>query len=391
MKPLALLFCLLTAYACALAQSTSLNQGGPTTSKYYTELPYEMVNGKMFVQVEIKGRQHKFLFDTGAPVAVSPKLLAELHLTAIHQGSFTDVNGSTTTASTVKLDSIKLGDITFNGIPAITLFPEWYNCFGIDGVIGSNILRQSAVKLVSDKHLLIITDQPDKLALNKKHSVPLITNANANQQSDPQLKIMLNGKVSLTLGFDTGDNAFLRFSDDLMQQLAKYKSYDVVAKGFGATSIGENGLQASADKYLLKIPFINIGSARFDNLITQTNKGGIPGIGTKLLDYGDITLDYINGKFYFDAKNEVNAPDDKQWPFQPTYADGKLIVGVVWQKGLDKVKPGEQIMAVDDKNISQLTLCQLMDSGPILGDKQAAVITLKAADGRERKLKIDKE
>ncbi|MFA6247953.1 MAG: retropepsin-like aspartic protease [Mucilaginibacter sp.] len=391
MKHIAILCCLLSACTFTHSQPISLNQGGPSTSKYYTELPYEMVNGKMFVQVSIKGKQHKFLFDTGAPVAVSPKLLAELQLTEIHKGDFTDVTGATTSGSAVKLDSIKLGDVTFTGIPAITLFPDWYNCFGIDGVIGSNILRQSAVKLVSDKHLIIITDQPNKLVLNKKHSVPLITNANKNQQSDPQIKILLNNKVSLTLGFDTGDNGFLRFSDDLMQQLAKYKSYDVASKGFGATTIGEIGLQASADKYLLKIPFINIGSARFDNLVTETNKGGIPGIGTKLLDYGDVTLDFINGKFYFDAKNDANAPDNKQWPFQPTFADGKLIVGLVWQKGMGKVKPGEQIMAVDGKDLSNLTLCQLMDGGPILGDKQTAVVTLKATDGQERKLKIDKE
>jgi hypothetical protein len=391
MKQLSFLYCLLFASTFARSQSTSLNQGGPTTSKYYTELPYEMVNGKMFVQVNIKGKQHKFLFDTGAPVAISPKLLAELQLSETHKGSFTDVNGTTIPGSAVKLDSIKLGDVTFTGIPAITLFPDWYNCFNIDGVIGSNILRQSAVKLVSDRHVIIITDQPDKLALNKKHSVRLITNAKGNQQSDPQVEILLNGKVRLTLGFDTGDNGFLRFSDDLMQQLAKYKSYDVVAKGFGASTIGEIGSQANADKYLLKIPFINIGSARFDNLVTETNKGGIPGIGTKLLEYGDVTLDYISGKFYFDAKNELNAPDNKQWPFQPTYADGKLIVGLVWQKGTDRVKPGEQIIAVDDKDLSHLTLCQLMDGGPILGDKQTAVITIKAADGQERKLKMDKE
>lgn len=345
----------------------------------------------MFVQVEIKGKLRKFLFDTGAPLALSEKLVTELGLTEVHKGSLMDVNGTVSNAATVQLDSIKLGDVIFTGVPAITLFPEWYNCWNIDGVIGSNVLRQSIVKLVSEKHMIIITDQPDKLALNKKHSVPLITNANKNQQSDPQIKILLNNKVNLTLGFDTGDNAFLRFTDDLMQQLAKYGSYEIISKGFGATTIGENGLQTSAEKYLLKIPFINIGSARFENLITETNKGGIPGIGTKLLDYGDITLDFINGKFYFDAKNAMNNVDDKQWPFQPTYADGKLVVGVVWQKGIDKVKHGEQIIAVDNKDLSNLTFCQLMDNGPILGDKQTAVITIKANNGQERKIKIDKE
>jgi len=345
----------------------------------------------MFVQVEIKGKLHKFLFDTGAPVALSDKLVAELQLTQLDKGRLIDANGNSNTTTTVRLDSIKLGDVTFTGIPALTLFPDWYNCWNIDGVIGSNMLRKSVVKLVSDKHLIVITDQPDKLTLNKKHSVPLITNAKGNQQSDPQIEILLNGKVRLTLGFDTGDNTFLRFTDDLMDQLGKYKAYETIANGFGATLMGENGLQANAEKHLLKIPLINIGSARFNNVVTQTNKGGIPGVGTKLLDYGDITLDFINGKFYFDAKNEVNVIDEKQWPLQATFSNGKLIIGLVWQKGMDKVKPGEQIIAVDDKDTSHLTLCDLIGIGPILGDKQTAVLTIKSADGQHRKLKIDKE
>ena len=391
MKRTALLCCLLFAYTLARTQSISLNQGGPTTSKYYTEIPYEMVYGKMFVQVEIRGKLHKFLFDTGAPVALSEKLATELRLRQIDKGRLIDVNGNSNTATTMRLDSIKLGDVTFTGIPVLTFFPDWYNCWNIDGVIGSNMLRKSVVKLASDKHLIVITDQPDKLALNKKHSVPLITNAKGNQQSDPQIEILLNGKVRLTLGFDTGDNTFLRFTDDLMDQLGKYKAYETVANGFGATLMGENGLQANAEKHLLKIPLINIGSAQFKKVVTQTNKGGIPGVGTKLLDYGDVTLDFINGKFYFDAKNEVNVIDEKQWPLQATFSNSKLIVGLVWQKGLDKVKPGEQIMAVDDKDTSHLTLCDLIGIGPVLGDKQTAVLTIKSADGQERKLKVDKE
>jgi len=339
--------------------------------------------------VEIAGKKHKFLFDTGAPVAISKELAAELNAGVIHRDKVVDATGARDSVSVVMLDSIKLGGLSFGQIPAITLFPDFYKCWGIDGVIGSNLMRNSIVCINSAKHIIIFTDQADKLALKPENSVPLVSNK--SQQSDPIIKIKLKNKVILDLGFDTGDNSFLRMSEYLMNSITKAGVYETLAKGYGANTISGLGLQKNAEKYLIKIPVLSIGSAQFTNLITETNKGGIPAIGSKLLDYGIVTLDFIHGRFYFDATNAVNDLNEKQWPFQPTVMANKLIIGVVWDNSPNVVKPGEQIIAINDVDYSTINLCDILNNKAILAGKDEATITIKNEDGKVRKIQISKQ
>src|ERR1700748_2269684 len=92
---------LLLNNAC-FAQHFTFNQGGPETKNYYVELPYETMNGKMFVVVEIAGKKHKFLFDTGAPVAIKPQLADSLNMPVIFKENVKDVTGKHDSTSTVK-------------------------------------------------------------------------------------------------------------------------------------------------------------------------------------------------------------------------------------------------------------------------------------------------
>jgi hypothetical protein len=39
--------------------------------------------------------------------------------------------------------------------------------------------------------------------------------------------------------------------------------------------------------------------------LRQTNKGGSAAIGSRLLDYGNVTLDFVGSKFYFNPLTET--------------------------------------------------------------------------------------
>jgi hypothetical protein len=371
------------------AQSFTFNQGGTQAKNYYQELPYENINGKIIVSVELAGKKHKFLFDTGAPVALNNELAVSLNAAVIHKILAQDAFGHQDSVAVVKVDDIKLGNIDFNSTPALTLFPDFFKCWGVEGVIGSNLLRNSVVSIQNDKHIIIITDQPDKLVLNNKHSAPLITSG--NNQSDPVVRVKVNDKATMDLGFDTGDNGFLRIPEDLMNKLAKFNVFELMAKGFGASSAGEMGLQKNADKYRLKFPVLTIGSAVFTNVITETNKQAVPGIGTKLLEYGTVTLDFIHGKFYFEANSETNDLNEKQWAFSPALVGDKLVVGVVWGNAANDVKPGQQITTINGTDYSKVALCDVLTSKSILGGSEAATITIKDEQGNVKTIHIKKE
>jgi len=360
MKIYTIIISLLLSGPFCFAQSFNFNKGGTPAKNYYEEIPYENNNGRLFVYAEIAGKKHKFLFDTGSPVTISETLAAESNAASFAKDLITDVNGSSDSLMITDLKEIKIGRLVFNHIPALILSSYLYQCWGIDGVIGSNLLRNSIVQINSKKQVIILTDQQGKLSLNLKNAVPMITTN--SRQSEPVIQVKLNNKLDLQLQFDTGDKDFLRMSEELMDKLSRPDNYILLSKGYGASSIGGLGIQQKADKYLIKIPFLNIGRCRFDHVVSETQKNGIPGIGSKLLNYGMVTLDFIHSRFYFDAFRPVNDLNDKQWPFQPTVSGDQLVVGVVWEKGINLVKYGEQIIAVDGTPFQTVNLCDLLNN-----------------------------
>lgn len=389
MKILTGLFLLLST-GC-LAQAFTFNQGGTASKGYYQEIPYQYVNGKIFIEGEIAGKKHLFLFDTGAPVSISKQLAAELNAKVLKKILIDDAFLHTDSTTIVEVNDIELGGLTFNNIPATTGLPDFFKCYNVDGVIGSNLLRNSIVQIEPDKHLIIFTDQKDKLNLKSKNSTKLVTNIGT--ASSPFVDIMMRGKKNVTINieFDTGDKSFIRIEDKLINTLNKYAAFDTVATGYGADNIGQSGLQDAGDKYLFKLPTTIIGNGSFNNLIIESNKDAQPALGSRLLDYGTVTMDYIHGKFYFDANEPTIDLGEKQWPFRPVVADNKLVVGVVFQKALGQLKQGDQIMAIDDMDYSVPVLCDLINGKSVLFGKETAVLTIKDAHGDIKKVTVNKE
>jgi len=72
---------------------------------------------------------------------------------------------------------------------------------------------------------------------------------------------------------------------------------------------------------------IGINGVGFDNVITETAKSNNSRIGTRLLEYGMVTMDFIHHLFYFDAVRSANDLKEELWPVKPVIEQGKLVVG----------------------------------------------------------------
>jgi hypothetical protein len=71
----------------------NFNQGGTTAKNYFAVIPYQMVNGKILIDVELAGTKHKFIFDTGAPTCISTALALQLKAKVLGKVSAGDVSG----------------------------------------------------------------------------------------------------------------------------------------------------------------------------------------------------------------------------------------------------------------------------------------------------------
>jgi hypothetical protein len=214
-----------------------------------------------------------------------------------------------------------------------------------------------------------------------------------DRQSSPFFKVRVEPKVSTQLLFDTGDDRLMSISDNYMSVFERAHAYQVVASGYGGNRLGHNGAEKDELKYRLQIGVMSVGDVTLRNVVTETahnNSTNGNRIGARLLEYGVVTLDYVHGRFYFEASRdgEIDA-NETGWPISLKYDDGKAVVGVVWSNMKDSVTAGMQILAVDDRPCERIDVCEMLMK-PLLQGKERAVIALKGGDGVVRKVEIAK-
>jgi hypothetical protein len=381
-----LLFFLLATTAPTFAQDFSLSKGAPASKNYYEEIPYETVNGAMYITGEIAGKKHRFLFDTGAPVTLNEDVAAALGLKPLIKVAIADVFSKEDSVQLVELNGIKLGNITFDYIPAAKMTPELFKCLNMAGTIGSNLLRHSIVRIDSKRNLIIITDQKEKLGLDAKKASPMVI---TEGQSLPKIEFVFAAGGSVVVDFDTGADEFMRINEWLADKLKPYGLIDSLATGYGSGGLGAFGAQKASFKTLHALAPFKVGDAKFSNFKIVSNKEGGLAIGRKLLDYGVITLDFLDSAFYFEAFKKDNDLSRKQWNAMYGFIDGKVVVAEVWDKNLG-VEQGTEVLAIDDLDSSKATLCDYLNWPDLIAGKEAMLLTVKTKQGAVKKVKIEK-
>lgn len=82
MKVLYLFICLLFFNLFYAQQITNLNHEKTDVKNYFTTISYNEIKGKIIMQAELNGKMYNFIFDTGAPTAISQRIVEELNLDA---------------------------------------------------------------------------------------------------------------------------------------------------------------------------------------------------------------------------------------------------------------------------------------------------------------------
>lgn len=271
----------------------------------------------------------------------------------------------------------------------------FFECFGVDGLIGSNLLRNSAIQFDEKTKTITITDQPNLLNPDKNDAGKMEL---SSSQSDPYLWIKLkNGKggvASEKILFDTGDDAFYRLSINAYKHITKdVNVFEIKAKSTGSFTAGIHGIAEDAENYMINIPLIEVNEMKFKNVTTKTSYTDASRFGSGILKYGKITLDYINKKFYiqpFQNNAEINL-QKQEWPIDPILQNDKLVIGIVWDQSLYKnIKRGDEIIKFDNLDYQKMNFCDIIKSNKEI-DKPKAIIELKDAQtGQIKEVEINK-
>lgn len=345
------------------AQKTKFKTGSATPKNYYTEIEYEDVNGKIIIPVSINNSTYQFLFDTGAPNVISSEIYDTLMIEKSKDISVTDANNNKQNMRQVLIPALKMGGVSFRNTTALVFESNnnlVFDCFEIDGIIGTNLLRKSIVQIKSKEQVIVITNQNKKIDLNSENAVDMQLRGG---QSSPYISIDLIGtnKGTERLLIDTGASGFYDLCKKNYTILKEKNVLIELANASGASSLGMFGADEASMQYRVQVPQMKIANTSLTNIVTTTGNDDNSRLGSDILKYGNITLDFRKKLFYYDSFEAENDLDEKLFGFTPTVSDNKVVVGLVWDDDLkESMKFGDEILKVNDTDLENLKLCDVL-------------------------------
>ena len=356
------LLLLLLFWNCGLQAQNHLNEGRVVQNTFHDTIPFEFIQGKMVVALEIGGKLRKFILDTGAPCAVFEHLQQEIGAKITYRDSLKDASGGISELDRIKIKSFKFGQIEFRNIPAVVMREQtgsMLKCWGIDGLIGSNALRNCILQIDLKAKRLILSSDPDKLDLSNSATVPLHLDDN---QSNPFLELTLSEDHVIPALVDTGDeDAFSISKEDSAIPLER-QTARLINVGHGKMIISLTESQQEQWFRLFSYDTLTIGTTHFLNFTS------IPGaeqdhsyVGIGLGAYGIITLDYLNKQFHFQSYDKKIIEGEKYSVGYGLFiypAEDHYVIGNVWNDspaGRLGLKSGYKIWSIEGVDFSKRT------------------------------------
>jgi hypothetical protein len=358
----------------------TLNVGEIKQKKYHTTFDFENVKGKIIIDVKINNKIRKFILDTGAPTSISAEIKSEGKFKQITNSEVKDANGKSG-----NIDAIQIPEFSINGLVFLNNYAlqiedmSFFKCFNVEGIIGSNSLRNSVIEFNFKAKKITISSNYKSFEYGKIKENELIFK---DFQSTPILKVKMKlGYLNFSeeVVFDSGDDSFYSISTNNLNQLlslinekkmpeelqniSQSDLLGIIASSNGSFSMSLFGNETDNTHYKFKIQDFAFGTTNFDNIIATSTYGNNSRIGSEILNHGKLTLDYKKKKFYFqeyDNQNEINVNHTFKSIF-PSFENDKFIVGIIWDGNLkDKIKVGDEILKVNNIEFNKLTKCQIM-------------------------------
>lgn len=356
--------------------------------EYKAQLPYEVIGGKMIIEIEVNGVKKKALFDTGAAKnSITKDLMKELGLSATSTMMVKDVNNKESEHEKTVLGSVSIpnSEMGFSGFEAIILDGDPFKCYGVEMLIGS--------EMFADRLILEIDNQTKLITISYAQVPPKASLRTVRQFVQngymPIINVNLDGTQVPTL-FDTGFGGLFLFRES--DYLANEQKFNTISKTLTEGSHGISGGAGMKISNRVVIKNLNIGIAKFFNAVVETSGSPFSLMGVKLLDYGKVTIDYGRKKFYFEPyKNEISLPLPLN-TYSMMVKDGKLVICNVWSDDKNGIANGDIVTHINGKEAPKVDFCQSITTGIAeLKAKQKTKVTVETKNGKKEIIYYNKK
>lgn len=342
-------------------KAQEMNQGEMVSKNVFHEIFFDNSKAGIVQFIQFKGKSCKFILDTGAPLAISKELQKSNKFPIIQTVSVKDANNNSDSINIVLVDTIQIGEMLFKNIPAVVI--DFKNspigCQHIDGIIGSNIARFLIVQFDLRSNKVIFTDQSNKIintSTSEKFPIHL------DEQSNSFFTVNFNDKFVDTVHFDSGMGKLYDINVNKIKQLLSIiaNKEDAVFRGYGISGQGILGNAKEEMVYLINTNF-KLGSNQIENAQIGTTQAASR-IGRELLNYGTLTIDYINKQYSFKKYPQRLNNYRPNFGFEIIIEESKVIVSVVWENTKAQkvgLVSGTEILSINGKTFQNKNSCEI--------------------------------
>ena len=359
-------------------------------SKMYVEeknfcdtIPIEFRRGRILVPVEIEGRIHQFIFDTGCSVGV---MFTDQAFTLKKKFGFTLVNDA---ANIVRITDLKripemhVGHITVRNYrvvvtPGQSMANIEYDCQQIVGCIGSDFVSKCrAVKIDTEKGIMVITDRPGVFDNEEGFRFSFKEDTKV-----PYLLVSTRADKTRWCMFDTGSPNFL---DVRGKDIAEADTLDTAT---GSVTAGIYGKTDEERLVMLRLDSLRIGDCVFREVTTNQQSANNFVLGSPILKFGSMIIDYNKHQMIFcpyHYDNGVTVANTFHDFVVMRNKDGYLYVTLVWSKShsyAQGVRVGDRLTCIDGIDVSG-NPCAYINLAP--GEH---LITFTNTEGEKKEISI---
>jgi len=388
-----LLLTLLLLAACTTISIVSrFKRGEPVYPKKAAVIQFELQRHKIIVPVGINdsGSSHNFLFDTGAMGAISIRLADSLGLDpglALPTPVDSLKAYLTTQPVSVQLPGAAVEDVFLVRFDFTDTFP----IHGIEGFIGSNLLRYFCVSLDYDRRELILSrDYPEWVSkvphyqLQLEATFPLYF---------PLIECTLNDNLSAQAMIDTGAPDLLTIPLELFEDVVLASGAEHIA---GVGVVAKWPFTTSDDCYLARLPGCRFGDLLLTDipvLVADLPSSDHLLLGKAFMDQFLTLINYPESELLLVKRNEPHFEDNiVSTGLKVAREEDRTFVRGFWQGSpadRNGIQVGDELIGIAGFGADVLSLDEI---NGFLTDEAASVVELVIThDGEIQSLSLPRE
>lgn len=351
--------------ATGTAQMHRYNPNFTLSEKNFCDtIPIEMVDGQLFLDVEMNGKTRRFLLDTGSSQGMIYQGTELEGCVELGNMISHDANNHADTVKVVALPPFRMGNLQIGHYVA-TVLPRPAVRPKHDAIIGFDLFNRGLyAKIDTQKGILILTDrkntfkEEEKTGFSVKYKLKWFV---------PYLMVSPFINHMDEVLFDTGFRQFFTmnkgsFDTHLENDLSRLNKHlgtnierQIEGRAKGQFSIGAFGAEKADEVVFLRLDRLKWNNFSFLDVRCITTQGASK-IGSPLLNHGALIINPTKKRLtllpYNGTDNITIGNEQMSVAFVPV--NGRAVVGLIWegseayQAGL---RQGDIILRIDEKPI----------------------------------------